>query len=258
MTELHAINEAGSGAPVLDGPIIELRNLVKIYQSMSGGFTALDGVGFTVPKGQYLAIVGKSGSGKSTLLNMIAGIDRPTSGDVVVGGTRIDDLPESDLARWRGTHVGVVFQFFQLLPNLTIAENVVLPMDFCDTYPSAQRRPRALELLDRVGIVEQSDKLPAALSGGQQQRAAIARALANNPVILVADEPTGNLDSRTADAVIELFSDLADAGTTVVIVTHERDVSNFVDRTIELSDGKVVSDAAGTRRASRRKAGDVA
>ena len=253
MPELQALKEGATERIGQNGPLIELRNVTKVYQSASGGFTALDDIGFTVPKAEFLAIVGKSGSGKSTLINMITGIDRPTSGDLLVDGTRLTDLAESDLARWRGLHVGVVFQFFQLLPTLTIAENVMLPMDFCQTYPARQRRGRALELLDRVGVADQSDKLPAALSGGQQQRVAIARALANDPPILVADEPTGNLDSHTADDVIALFAGLADGGTTVAIVTHERDVASFVDRTITLVDGRIAADAPGARQESESR-----
>ena len=257
MAEPNAIPARTDGSAP-NGPIIELRRVVKIYESLSGDFTALDCVDLAATRGEYLAIVGKSGSGKSTLINMITGIDRPTAGEILVAGSRIDGMGENELAIWRGKTVGLVFQFFQLLPILTIAENVMLPMDFCDTYPSRQRRPRALEILEIVDIADQADKLPASLSGGQQQRAAIARALANDPPILVADEPTGNLDSRTANAVIELFSDLADSGTTVVIVTHERDISNFVDRTIELADGKVEAHVVGARRADRRHTGVVA
>jgi putative ABC transport system ATP-binding protein len=231
-------------------PIIALRGVTKTYETPAGAFTALDGIDLTAAAGDFLAIVGKSGSGKSTLINMITGIDRPTAGDIVIGGTHINDLAESPLALWRGTHVGVVFQFFQLLPTLTIAENVMLPMDFCNTLPSRQRRGRALELLELVGIAEQAEKLPAALSGGQQQRAAIARALANAPALLVADEPTGNLDSHTADTVLALFSYLSDTGTTVVIVSHERDIAERVDRTVTLSDGRIESDTAAPRRAA--------
>jgi putative ABC transport system ATP-binding protein len=199
-------------------------------------------VSLEVPPGEFVAVVGKSGSGKSTLINMIAGIDRPTSGDIRVAGTRLNELSESTLAAWRGRNVGIVFQFFQLLPTLTIAENVVLPMDFGATYPVRDRRPRALALLGRVGIADQADKLPANLSGGQQQRAAIARALANGPPILLADEPTGNLDSHTAGLILELFSSLASSGTTVVIVTHEREIARAVNRVIVLSDGRVQID----------------
>jgi putative ABC transport system ATP-binding protein len=187
-------------------------------------------------------VVGKSGSGKSTLINMISGIDRPSSGEIQVADTRVNDLSESKLAAWRGRQVGIVFQFFQLLPTLTITENVVLPMDFCATYPVRERRKRALDILDLVGIADQADKLPANLSGGQQQRAAIARALANRPAVLLADEPTGNLDSHTAGSILELFAGLAAAGTTVVIVTHEREIASLVDRVVTLSDGRIGSD----------------
>ncbi|MDB4974053.1 MAG: peptide transporter ATP-binding protein [Myxococcaceae bacterium] len=220
--------------------LVELRAVTKTYPGAGGGFTALDHVHLALPAGQLTAIVGKSGSGKSTLVNLIAGIDRPERGEVIVGGIAVHSLDESRLATWRGRNVGVVFQFFQLLPTLTALENVMLPMDFCDTYPPAQARKRARELLDRMGIVEQADKLPAALSGGQQQRAAIARALANDPALLVADEPTGNLDSRTAEAVLKLLVELTAAGMTVVVVSHERDITQIADRVITLADGKVI------------------
>ena len=186
-------------------------------------------------------MVGKSGSGKSTLINMITGIDNPTSGEVWVATTPVHRLDQEQLAAWRGKNVGVVFQFFQLLPTLTVMENIVLPMDFCNIFPPRERNARAMSLLEKVGIAEQADKLPANLSGGQQQRAAIARALANDPQILAADEPTGNLDSHTSDAVMQLFADLAAEGKTVVMVTHERDLSRFFTRTIMLSDGSIVS-----------------
>jgi putative ABC transport system ATP-binding protein len=229
-------------------PVIDLRDVAKTYETPAGSFTALDRVSLRILPGEYLAIVGKSGSGKSTLINMVAGIDRPTSGDIRVAGTRLNDLSETKLAAWRGRNVGIVFQFFQLLPTLTIAENVVLPMDFCATYPVRERRRRALDILDRVGIADQADKLPATLSGGQQQRAAIARALANGPALVLADEPTGNLDSRTADLILELFAGLAAAGTTVLIVTHEREIADFVDRVVALADGRVDSDERRTSR----------
>jgi putative ABC transport system ATP-binding protein len=222
-------------------PLIDVRTVVKSYSSPSGAFTALKGVSLQVQTGEFIAVVGKSGSGKSTLINLIAGIDRPTSGEVDIAGTPVHALSQEQLAIWRGRNVGVVFQFFQLLPTLTVAENVVLPMDFCNTYPVRERRPRALALLERVGIVEQADKLPAALSGGQQQRAAIARALANDPSLIVADEPTGNLDTQTSAAVLQLFAELAADGKTVVMVTHERDVT-IVTRTIALADGQVIDD----------------
>jgi putative ABC transport system ATP-binding protein len=210
----------------------------------------LDQLTLAVPRGQYAAVVGKSGSGKSTLINMIAGIDRPSSGEIEIAGTHLNRLSESQLSVWRGRHIGIVFQFFQLLPTLTIAENVILPMDFCATYPARERRGRALSILERVGIADQADKLPITLSGGQQQRAAIARALANDPAVLLADEPTGNLDSRTASTILDLFAQLAAAGTAVVMVTHERDIARVVERVVVLSDGRIESDSAVQRRSA--------
>ncbi|MBN1813083.1 MAG: ABC transporter ATP-binding protein [Anaerolineae bacterium] len=224
--------------------LIDLRDVVKTYQTGAGAFTALKGIDLQVNEGEFVAVVGKSGSGKSTLLNVLAGIDRPTSGEVVVGGTAVHALREGQIAAWRGRNVGVIFQFFQLLPTLTAAENVMLPMDFCNTFPARQRRERAMGLLEQVGVAEQAHKLSAALSGGEQQRVAIARALANDPSIVVADEPTGNLDSHTAENVLRLFEDLTVDGKTVVMVTHERDIARRVTRTVTLSDGKIVAGEA--------------
>jgi putative ABC transport system ATP-binding protein len=228
----------------MDRAIIEVRAASKVYETPGGSFTALHGVDLVATAGEFVAVVGRSGSGKTTLLNLLAGIDRPTGGEVRVAGTAVHELPESRLSAWRGRAVGLVFQFFQLLPTLTVAENVMLPMDFCGTVPARRRRAVALELLERVAIAEQADKLPAALSGGQQQRAAIARALANDPPVLLADEPTGNLDSATAAAVLDLFVALAAEGKAVVMVTHERDLTGYADRQVTLVDGRVTADAA--------------
>lgn len=221
--------------------LIELSLVTKAFPLASGTFTALKDVSLGIPRGRLMAITGKSGSGKSTLLNIIAGIDKPTGGTVCIDGIRVDKLSESALASWRGRNVGVVFQFFQLLPTLTILENVMLPMDFCNRYPRKERKDRALALLDRVGIKEQSGKLPQALSGGQQQRAATARALANDPPIIIADEPTGNLDSQTAASVFDLFTSLAKAGKTVIIVTHEKDFAACFENTIAMVDGTIAT-----------------
>jgi putative ABC transport system ATP-binding protein len=222
-------------------PLIRLRAVRKAYPLATGEAVAVDRLDLDIAAGEFVAVVGRSGSGKTTLLNLLAGIDRPTGGTVTVGSTELGALSEPALARWRGRAVGLVFQFFQLLPTLTVAENVELAMDFVGTLPRARRRPRALELLDRVGIADQADKVPATLSGGQQQRAAIARALANDPPLLLADEPTGNLDSTTAAAVLKLFVDLNADGRTIVLVTHEAEVEDVAGRRVALADGRLVS-----------------
>jgi len=219
--------------------VIRLNGVTKTFETPAGSFTALRGIDLEIRSGEFVAVVGRSGSGKSTLLNMVAGIDRPTEGRVSVAGTSIQDLDHDRLASWRGRTVGVVFQFFQLLPTLTVAENVMLPMDFSGRFPGRERRGRALELLARVEVEDQADKLPATLSGGQQQRVAIARALANDPPLIVADEPTGNLDSATSAAIFRLFGLLAKDGKTVVLVTHERDAVSGAMRSVTLDDGRI-------------------
>jgi putative ABC transport system ATP-binding protein len=224
--------------------VISLQQVSKQYAMPAGEFAALSDIDLEVGAGECVALVGKSGSGKSTLLNLIGGIDRPSSGSITVADTAIADLDETRLALWRGRTVGFVFQFFQLLPTLTVAENVMLPMDLRGAWPRRERRPRALALLERLRIADQADKLPAALSGGQQQRAAIARALANDPALIVADEPTGNLDSATALEVMGLLAALARDGKTVIVVTHERELGRFFTRTVTLRDGRVLADTA--------------
>lgn len=221
--------------------MLQINQLTKTYTSAEGAtFNALDNVTLQITKGEFVAIVGKSGSGKSTLLNMLTGIDRPGEGQVLFNGQAIHLLTESRLARWRGREVGIVFQFFQLLPTLSIIENLLLAMDFVGKIPPNDREKRALSLLNQVGIEEQAHKLPATLSGGQQQRAAIARALANDPDIIVADEPTGNLDSSNSASIMQLFSTLVKQGKTLVIVTHDEEIAQQAYRTVQLSDGKVV------------------
>jgi putative ABC transport system ATP-binding protein len=219
--------------------MISLNHVSKTYETPAGKFAALQDVDLEIRAGEFVGVVGKSGSGKSTLLNMVAGIDRPSSGSVAVAGTEVHALSENNLAAWRGRNVGFVFQFFQLLPTLTAAENVMLPMDFSKSIPLRERRKRAISLLDRVGVERHADKLPATLSGGEQQRVAIARALANEPPLVLADEPTGNLDSITATEILDLFRDMANRGTTVVIATHEADIARVIDCKIEISDGKI-------------------
>lgn len=221
--------------------LIDLQQVVKTYESTSQPFTALQGISLQIREGEFVAVVGKSGSGKTTLMNLLAGIDRPTSGVVTVAGTQLHSLSESQIAEWRGRTIGLVFQFFQLLPTLTVVENVMLPMDFAKIVPATKRQSKALELLDRVGIKDKANKLPTTLSGGEQQRAAIARALANDPPILLADEPTGNLDSVTSEAVMELFADLNAEGRTILVVTHEQDVMRSIKRQVVLMDGRIAN-----------------
>ncbi|MCE7981078.1 MAG: ABC transporter ATP-binding protein [Caldilinea sp. CFX5] len=230
--------------------LIDVRQVVKRFATAAGEFTALRGVNLQVNPGEFVAVVGKSGSGKSTLTNMITGIDRPTHGAVWINGVPVHTLRENQIASWRGRTVGVVFQFFQLLPTLTVLENVMLPMDFCHLYTRRERHERAVHLLEQVEMTAQMHKLPTAISGGQQQRVAIARALANDPPIIVADEPTGNLDSKTADAVFSLFTRLVDGGKTILMVTHDDDLAHRVTRTVTIADGAIVDDR---RSAPRRE-----
>ncbi len=221
-------------------PLIRLDRVVKAYQTPAGEFLALRGIDLEIGTGEFVAVVGKSGSGKSTLINMITGIDRPTSGEIHIGDTAIHKLNEGPMAEWRGRSVGIIFQFFQLLPMLTCIENVMLPMDFCNMFKPSEREARALHLLEQVDMADQAYKLPNEVSGGQQQRAAIARALANDPPLLVADEPTGNLDSNTADAVFHLFEQMVDQGKTILMVTHDDEMAHRVRRTITISDGEIL------------------
>jgi putative ABC transport system ATP-binding protein len=225
--------------------LIELRQINKIYHTDAGDFTALRGVDLQVNAGEFLAIIGKSGSGKSTILNMITGVDRPTAGEVIINGAAVHAMQENQLAVWRGRNIGIVFQFFQLLPTLSVLENIMLPMDFCNMYEPAERQERAMSLLKMVEMTAQANKLPTELSGGQQQRVAIVRALANDPPILVADEPTGNLDSKTADAIFTLFDELVSRGKTILMVTHDSDIQRRVKRAITVADGEIVHQSAG-------------
>jgi putative ABC transport system ATP-binding protein len=222
--------------------LIDLRNVVKTYETGAGDVTVLQDIMLQVQAGEFVSVVGPSGSGKSTLLNMITGIDRPTSGEVIVGGQAVHALSENQLARWRGRHTGVIFQFFQLLPTLTVLENVMLPMDFCGVYRRRERKERALHLLEQVGVVHHAHKLPNALSGGEQQRTAIARALANDPPIILADEPSGNLDTATAVEVFALFERLVAQGKTLIVVTHDMSLSSRAQRVLHLLDGRLHRD----------------
>ncbi len=254
-------NGAAAGQAGPDRPtshLIDLRDVAKDYVTAAGPFRALDDVSLQVDRGEFIAVVGRSGSGKSTLMNMISGIDRATAGTVTVDGTEITGLSEGRIAQWRGRSVGVIFQFFQLLPTLTVVENVMLPMDFAGRGTPRERHDRAMHLLQLVGMDDQARKLPASTSGGQQQRVAIARALANDPPIILADEPTGNLDSTTADAVIALFQGLVDEGRTIVMVTHDREVTARTRRVVHMVDGRLLdgavddAEAAATRAATTR------
>lgn len=229
-------------------PLVWLEDLVKTYSNDAGTFTALNQLSLAVKAGSFVSIVGKSGSGKSTLINMITGIDRPTSGDIRINNAALHRMSEEEIARWRRANLGIVFQFFQLLPTLTVLENILLAMEFGGTIPLNEQMDRAMGLLSEMDIAEQADKLPTALSGGQQQRVAIARALANDPPLIVADEPTGNLDSKTADHVIQHFERMVDGGKTVIIVTHDDELAQRAARIIRIADGRLVSDNSVAKR----------
>ncbi len=220
--------------------LISLQKVEKIYKTKAGPLKVLKGVDLEIQPGEFVAIVGPSGSGKSTLINMITGIDRPTSGEVFVAGQRLTRLNENQVAKWRGRNVGVVFQFFQLLPTLTVLENVMMPMNYTNTY-KGERKERAMELLEMVDLPDVANKYPSQISGGQQQRAAIARALANDPPLIVGDEPTGNLDLVSAGLMFAMFEDLVDQGKTIVMVTHDRDLAGQIPRVEEVRDGQLMS-----------------
>jgi putative ABC transport system ATP-binding protein len=222
--------------------IVKLENVTKNFTVGDDTIEVLRGIDLEIAAGEFVAIMGPSGNGKSTLLNMITGIDHPTSGSVVVNGRSLPNLSENELAAWRGEALGIVFQFFQLLPALSLLQNVMLPMDFARTLPPARRRERGLHLLEMVGLADQAHKLPGAVSGGQQQRAAIARALANDPPLIVADEPTGNLDVQTSTAVFDLFSHLIDQGKTLLMVTHDKTLANQAQRVVEIVNGRIAQD----------------
>lgn len=235
MKQIHAPNPDTQ-------PAIHLQQVVKTFKNAAGEFHVLKGIDLTLQRGEFVAIVGKSGSGKSTLLNMMTGIDHPSGGQVVINGQNIYEMNESERALWRGRNLGIVFQFFQLLPMLTLLENVMLPMDYVGMYDFDERPKRAMELLKMVGLEKQAHKLPAAVSTGQQQSAAIARALANDPPVIAADEPTGNLDSRSAESIISLFDHLVQSGKTIAMVTHDPSLTERTSRTIIITDGELVDE----------------
>jgi putative ABC transport system ATP-binding protein len=222
--------------------IVDLRNINKSYKTAVGDYPALKNINLQILAGEFVSIIGKSGSGKSTLLNMITGIDHPTDGEVFINGTAVHKMGEDKMARWRGNNLGIVFQFFQLLPVISVIENIMLPMDFCRKYPVSERRDRAMKLLELVELTEHAHKLPTALSGGQQQRVAIARALANDPPLIIADEPTGNLDSKTAESIFALFNNLVAQGKTIIIVTHDSGLAKRTHRTALIADGEIVNE----------------
>jgi len=214
--------------------------LRKSYQSPAGPIRALNNINLSLRRGEFVAVMGKSGAGKSTLVNMIAGIDSPDSGEIIIDGVPIHRLNEDERARWRGLNMGIVFQFFQLLPSISLTKNVSIPMEFCNRFTAQERKTRALSLLNQVGILDHANKKPSLISGGQQQRVAVARALANDPTIVIADEPTGNLDSKTACEILDIFSGLSQQGKTILIVTHDKTVAARADRIVSIADGELI------------------
>ncbi len=225
-----------------NGSIVGVKNVIKRFPVGDVELTILQDITFDVENGEFVTIMGPSGNGKSTLLNMITGIDHPSSGEVVVTGREVHKMSENQLATWRGEHVGIIFQFFQMLPALSLLQNIILPMDFARKYSAREREERAMFLLESVSLADQAHKLPGQVSGGQQQRAAIARALANDPPLIVADEPTGNLDTHASEEVFELFSNLVLQGKTLLMVTHDKELARRVPRVIEIIDGHIARD----------------
>ena len=224
--------------------IIELKDIVKTFPVGDDEITILHGISLNIQQGEFVSIVGPSGNGKSTLLNMVTGIDRPSSGEVIVSGRPVHEMSENQLAKWRGQDVGIIFQFFQMLPSLSLLQNVVLPMEFANKFKRSERRERAMDLLELVGLADQANKLPSMVSGGQQQRAAIARALATDPALLIADEPTGNLDAKTAGQVFDLFVHLIEEqGKTMLMVTHDQELANQIPRKVEIVNGVIAHDS---------------
>ncbi len=255
METTHRVSFPGvnqGGKPLIGNrkPVIQLRQIVKAYATPAGDFLALKGITADIYAGEFIGVIGKSGAGKSTLLNMISGVDHLTSGEVYVGAgdsgqmTAVHSLNENELALWRGRNIGVVYQSFQLLPMLSLLDNIMLPMDLCGSYRPRESRERAMHLLELVELEEHANKLPAYISGGQQQRAAIARALANDPPILIADEPTGSLDSLTAETIFEMFIGLLQEGKTIVMVTHDNNLGPRFSRQLFIADGGFVNERA--------------
>ena len=238
--ELMPMEKTMNGTDEANVPVISLHHVKKIFKTEAGPFTALKDVSIDFNQGEFIGVTGKSGSGKSTLINMITGIDHPTDGEIRVGSIVLNQLNESEMARWRGKNLGIVFQFYQLLPMLSVFENVLLPMDLSEVIPFEEREDRAMHLLETVGMESFADKMPSELSGGQQQTVAVARAMANNPPIVIADEPTGNLDTRTAERVFQLFESMKEEGKTVIMITHDPSLANRTSRQVVISDGEVI------------------
>ena len=243
----QTLNWLTPAEPAPGGPLIHMQGVTKTYETAAGSFTALRGVSADIHAGEFVGIVGKSGAGKSTLVNMLTGVDGLTAGQVWIGGAPVHELPEGEMALWRGRNIGVVYQSFELLSSLSLLDNVMLPMDFCGLFRPRQSVKRAQELLARVGLEAHMQKPPTRISGGQKQRVAIARALANDPPVIVADEPTGNLDSSTADEIFGLFEELVDEGKTVVMVTHDESLARRMSRVIRIADGEFVEEIYSPR-----------
>ena len=233
--------EEKSSSEIDIASIIKLEDVIKLYETPAGAFQALRSVTLDIEKNDFLCIVGKSGAGKTTLLNMITGVDSISSGKVCVNGTSVHEMTEDEQALWRGLNLGIIYQSFELMPMLTLLENVMLPMDFCQLYSRGKSRSRAKELLEMVELDGHINKLPGAISGGQQQRVAIARALANDPPLIIADEPTGRLDSTTAETILDIFDRLVKDGKTIVMVTHDASAAQRANRVLEIADGELVA-----------------